>query len=235
MRTAQMCDIWKSVWGPDASRVVCVLGAQAGNSGTATQALDCPLWTGSGHAPCSNHNINAVGVAPYFADSNAKRTWAAVIDTGSSPLFQQLIGNDLPEVLKGEVSYKAALAPYNLPFIAYEGGQSLVSSVPAVMNQYIAANRDPRMGGAYTQALNDWKSSGGELYVLYSDISIPNQYGEFGALESFMDTVDPLNRAPVKWQAIQNFIAANPCWWPGCASTIAPSAQVPTAPILSVK
>jgi len=32
MRTAQMCDIWKSVWGADSNRLVCVLGAQAANT-----------------------------------------------------------------------------------------------------------------------------------------------------------------------------------------------------------
>jgi hypothetical protein len=235
MRTAQMCDIWKSVWGPDSSRLICVLGAQSANSGTATQSLECPLWTGSGNAPCSKHNINAVAVAPYFADSNSKTTWVDAIENGSDQLFQQLMNIDLPEIAKGEASYKPALAPYNLPLIAYEGGQSLVSSVPAVTNKYIAANRDPHMAEAYTKALKDWKDSGGGLFVLYTDVSIPNQYGEFGALESFLDTVSPLNKAPQKWQAIQNFISTNPCWWAGCTGAIGAATPTPTAPILSVK
>jgi hypothetical protein len=232
MRTAQMCDIWKSVWGPDASRLICVLGAQAGNSGTATLALDCPLWSG---APCANHNINAVAVAPYFADANAKPTWKAAAEAGPVQLFQQLTSTDLAQVANGEASYKSSLARYNLPFIAYEGGQSLVSTVPSVMNDYLAANRDPRMGQAYLQALKDWKDSGGGLYVLYTDISAPSQYGDFGALESFLDTVSPLNKAPPKWQAIQTFISDNPCWWSGCTGTIGPTVPIPTAPILSVK
>src|SRR6185312_14999519 len=46
IRTAQMCDIWKSVWGVDYSRVHCVLAAQAPNTWTALEALNCPLWTG---------------------------------------------------------------------------------------------------------------------------------------------------------------------------------------------
>jgi hypothetical protein len=102
------------------------------------------------------------------------------------------------------------------------------------MNDYVAANRDPRMAQAYLQALKDWKDSGGGLYVLYTDISAPSQYGDFGALESFLDTVNPLSKAPPKWQAIQNFISGNPCWWSGCTGTIGPTVPLPTAPILSV-
>ena len=70
MRTAQMCDIWKSMWGPDSSRVICVLGAQGGgNSGTAKQSLDCPLWTGDRECAVLETHINAVAIASYFANS----------------------------------------------------------------------------------------------------------------------------------------------------------------------
>jgi hypothetical protein len=235
MRTAQMCDIWKSVWGADSSRVVCVLGAQIGNSGTATQALDCPLWTGNGNAPCSNHNINAIAVAPYFGTAvPVQKSLLASVDAGQAPLFQG-ISIGLSQVEKGEVLDRTSLARYNLPLIAYEGGPSMVSSDPAVLSLYIAANRDARMDAAYTTSFKDWKANGGQMYVVYTDISKPSQYGEFGALESFMDTVSPLNKAPPKWQAIQNFISANPCWWSGCTGTIGTTSGTPTAPILSVK
>jgi hypothetical protein len=35
-----------------------------------------------------------------------------------------------------------------------------------------------------------------------------------------MQTVTPLERAPPKWQGLQNFISANPCWWAACAGTV---------------
>jgi hypothetical protein len=234
MRTAQMCDVWKSVWGADASRVVCVLGAQAGNSGVAEQALECPLWTGNGNAPCANHNINAIAVAPYFGNFHAQKSLLAAVDGGHTQLFQEL-GSDLSQVAKAESQDQKYLAKYNLPIIAYEGGQTLVSNDPAILSLYIAANRDPRMGAAYTTALNDWKANGGQIYVVFADICNPSQYGEWGALESFMDTVSPLSSAPPKWQAIQNFISGNPCWWSGCAGPIAADSATPAAPILSVK
>jgi hypothetical protein len=234
MRTAQMCDIWKSVWGADSSRVVCVLGGQAANNGTITQSLDCPLWTGSGNAPCANHNINAVAVAPYFGNFQAQESWTAASDGGHASLFNQLT-SDLSVVAKWIATDKKVLAPYNLPLIAYEGGQTLTSSSPSLTQMYVAANRDPRMQSAYTTALKDWKDNGGEMYVVFVDIYSPGKYGEWGALESFMDTVNPLNKAPPKWQALQNFISGNPCWWSGCTGTIGSSTATPTAPILQVK
>jgi hypothetical protein len=234
MRTAQTCDIWKSVWGADSPRVVCVLGSQAGNSGVAEQALDCPLWTGNGNAPCSNHNINAIAVAPYFGNFQAQKSLLAAADGGQAQLFNQL-GADLSQVANGEAQDKKYLARYNLPIIAYEGGQTLISNDPAILSLYIAANRDPRMGAEYTTAFNDWKTNGDQLYVVFADIDGPSQYGEWGALESFMDTVSPLSSAPPKWQAIQNFISGTPCWWSGCTGTIGPASATPTAPILSVK
>jgi hypothetical protein len=244
MRTAQTCDIWKSVWGSDWPRVVCVLGAQAANTYTAIQSLNCPLWTGTGNAPCSAHNITAVAIAPYFG-FQAPPTWTSHSDGGLSDLFQQtneggLISGQSASALGQssgwEAAYKTALAPYNLPFVGYEGGQTFVgfptyqNGSPTV-NLYVAANRDPRMGAAYTTALNNWKSNGGQVYVLYNDVFPTGQYGEWGALESFLDTTSPLASAPPKWQAIQNFISGNPCWWLGCVGTIGPTGSpVPMPP-----
>lgn len=257
MRTAQMCDIWKSVWGTDYSRVVCVLGAQAANTTTATEALKCPLWTGSGNAPCSAHNINAVAIAPYFFDFRAPLAWVAAagkdvpslatsalsnLSGGLSNLFAELnVGGllsgdgsgsgDMAMVSGWEAAYKTALAPYKLPFVAYEGGQSLVdfpnSQGAAVDSLYAAANRDSRMSTAYTAALNAWKANGGGIYVLYDDVDPPSMYGEWGALESFMDPIAPLASSPPKWQAIQEFISANPCWWSGCEGTLISGPQAP--------
>jgi hypothetical protein len=224
MRTAQTCDIWKSVWGADAPRVICVMGAQAANPWTATQSLSCRLWTGTGHAPCSRHGINVVAIAPYFSVT-ARASWLSAADGGLASLFSELKGRGIPISSSWEANYKAALAPYNVGLAAYESGQSLVGfpaykNGSAMVNLYIAANRDPRMAAAYTTMLNNWKSNGGQMIVLYADIGGPSQYGEWGALESVLDSVSPLSSAPPKWQAIQNFISNNNCWWTGCAGAI---------------
>jgi hypothetical protein len=239
MRTAQTCDIWKSVWGGDAHRVVCVMGAQAANPSTATQALNCPLWTGTGNAPCAGHGINAVAIAPYFT-LNPQDSSRFASDGGLSGLFAAIEKIALPTSSAWEAAYKSALASYKLPYIAYESGVSLVG-FPAykdgspVVNLYTAASRNPRMAAAYTTMLNDWKSNGGQLIVIYADISPPTQYGDWGALESLLDTVSPLSSAPPKWQAIQDFISANKCWWAGCAGVTGTAKVTPLAPTISVQ
>lgn len=242
MRTAQMCDIWAGVWGGDFSRVHCVLGAQAATTSSATVALNCPLWSG---APCYKHHITDVAIAPYVSifSGNVPVPWTSMdqtslvndifgeLDAGGR-MVKSFAGGEVKESSSWETAYKAALAPYNLPFIGYEGGQSLVgfpkySDGSAVVNGFIAANRDPRMAAVYTQLLQDWKASGGRVYVLFNDVFPPSQYGEWGLLESFMDTLSPLSSAPPKWQAVQNFISKTPCWWTGCTGTVA---QAPLSP-----
>jgi hypothetical protein len=219
MRTAQTCDLWKAAWGADASRLTCVMGAQAGNFNTAETSLNCPLWSGAGHAPCSGHGIGAVAISPYlFVTPQA--SWNLAADGGLSQLFAA-ITESLRDVSAGEAQYKAALARYNLPYLAYEGGQSLVgAATPAMQKLFVAANRDPRMQTVYATLLNNWKTNGGQLFAIYASIYAPSAYGEWGALESFMDTVTPLANAPPKWRALQSFIASTPCWWTGCSGAL---------------
>jgi hypothetical protein len=239
MRTAQMCDIWKAVWSADAARVTCVLAAQSGYPETAIQSLICPLWVGPGNGPCFKHNINAVAIAGYFG-FRVPAAWTSQPDGGLASLFASMTTRNDPSIPAGGwlgavsrsvTEFHAALEAYKLPLIGYEGGQSFVGfpkhqDGSALVNLYIAANRDPRMGAVYTSALKNWKANGGQVWVLFGDIFAPGQYGEWGALESYLDTVDPLSKAPPKWQAIQSFISNNPCWWPGCAGRI--SAGGPT-------
>ena len=84
----------------------------------------------------------------------------------------------------------------------------------------MAANRDPRMGQAYTRYFQQWKTVGGQLFMHYNDVGAGSKYGSWGAIESIMQTITPLSSAPPKWQAIQSFISGNPCWWPNCSGTL---------------
>jgi hypothetical protein len=255
MRTAQMCDIWKSVWGAD-SRLVCVLGAQAAQSVSATEALKCRYWTHG--APCSGHAINAVAIAPYMG-GGVPSDWTAQADGGLASLFQSLYSQTnsatddesylshlvsrvlrrfyrpttiIPTGLAQDVAWERDfinnLASYHLPLLAYEGGQSFGNgSTDALNGLYMAANRDPRMGQAYARYFREWKDAGGRLFMYFNDVGAESRYGSWGALESIMQTTSPLSSAPPKWQAIQNFIAGNPCWWPECAGDIDAGHAIP--------
>ena len=226
MRTAQMCDIWHSVWQLDAN-FVCVLGAQAAWSFSATEALKCPYWTEG--APCSAHGMGAVAIAPYLGGA-VPSAWTSQPDGGLAKLFQSLYSQNDPSIPAGGFlaqngawlkDFTKMLASYKLPLVAYEGGQTFANGATEALDQtYMAGNRDPRMGVAYERYLQQWKSAGGQIFMHYDDVGVESKYGSWGALESIMQSTSPLASAPPKWQAIQSFISANPCWWPGCVGTI---------------
>lgn len=226
MRTAQMCDLWKAAWGADKARVICVLGAQAAWSFSATESLKCPYWTQG--SPCSGHGINAVAIAPYMG-GQVPAAWTAHPDGGLADLFLSLYSQNDPSIPKGgflaqdadwERDYaRNVVGPYKLPLIAYEGGQTFANGATSPLDRlYVAANTDPRMGDAYAKYFEQWKRLGGELFVYYNDVGVGSKYGSWGAIQSLMQTTDPLSSAPPKWQAIQNFISSTPCWWPNCVS-----------------
>lgn len=225
MRSAQVCDIWRSVWGADASRVVCVIAAQAANPQVAIQSLLCPQWSG---APCVRHGIGALAIAPYFGDA-VPAAWTSHADGGVGALFASMVsrndaaipeGGWLGQAIEWVSRYAAISARYKIALIAYEGGQSFSDprhdESSALNRMYLAANRDSRMVATYQAYLRGWKQAGGQLFVAYEDVSSYGRYGSWGALESFMQTTNPLQAAPPKWQALQNFISDNPCWWSDC-------------------
>jgi len=235
-RVAQMADIWYGVYGDSFnSRVTVVMAGQAGNPSVLEHELSTPDWTGAGNRPAAAHHIGAAAIAPYFGSMPSAACvtkWLAQPDGGLASLFQSFYSQTDPSVPPGGYLAEAyefvarnlsVIAPYKIPMVAYEGGQGF-QGFPAyqngssAVNLLLAANRDARMGSAYTAFLKQWRSAGGTLFVHYNDTTPANQYGEWGALESVMQMANPLAVAPPKWEALENFIANNPCWWPGCAA-----------------
>jgi hypothetical protein len=170
--------------------------------------------------------------------------WTQEPDGGLDSLFHELRTGDL---LQSDAAPEGALAAalavaqenkrvadrYGLDLITYEAGQHLtplsalgtscnswspdpVACTPyrAIQNLYIAANRDPRMGELYDEYLAAWRQIGGRLFVHYTAVFLPSgQYGSWGAKEA---ATQP-DATAHKQQALLRFMAANPCWWEGCA------------------
>ncbi len=68
-RTAEICLRFKAVFGAQANRVTCTIGAQAANAFTQTEAADCPLAVQTGQRATACHDdIDAVAIAPYFSN-----------------------------------------------------------------------------------------------------------------------------------------------------------------------
>ena len=107
---------------------------------------------------------------------------------------------------------------HQLDLIAYEGGQHLVGhggveNNEAIMELFIAANRDPRMETIYRTYLDGWRAQGGELFAHFSLAGAYSKWGNWGALEYINQPGSP------KYNALLAFIDRNPCWWAGCAVT----------------
>jgi len=206
VRTAQICDIWHQVFAADAARLTCVMGAQAANPWTAKQALDCPLWAAeTGATACLRHRIQALAIAPYFGfyignpkHLPALQSWARQPGGGLDSVFAEVFDggefddgppNGALKQAQEHMQLSAAVArERGIELLAYEGGQHLVGLAETLNDKSVnelfsAANRDPRMGEAYTLHLDDWQAAGGGLYNLWNSVSPYTLWGSWGLKE----------------------------------------------------
>ncbi|MBY0494237.1 MAG: hypothetical protein K2Y23_08470 [Cyanobacteria bacterium] len=96
-----------------------------------------------------------------------------------------------------------------LPIIAYEGGQHLVTWNSGALQGdatlerlFDAVNRDPRFGPLYTRYLQNWQDAGGGLFMHYTNCNGYGLFGRFGSLEYINQ---PRSEAP-KFDALQRWI-----------------------------
>jgi hypothetical protein len=209
-RAAEVCDIWRDVFSDTPARVVCVTASQAANSWTASEALTCPLWD---QAPCVNHGIKALAIAPYFGDYiggdehvNRVASWAGESDGGLTSLFRELTrgaqltggptGGAVAQSFGWINDNRAVAEQHGVALVAYEGGQHLVGVGSASNNSSITrlftnANRDARMETLYGDYLAGWSARGGGLFMHFTDIGSYSVYGSWGALEQIGQSVTP--------------------------------------------
>ena len=218
MRVAQMAADLSQLLGPVTfARVNPVLGAQAANTFTATESLACSYYA---NAPCTA-NVRAIAIAPYcggvFSASDEATILSAAVPldalfatlSAQGALMSVPTGGWLGQC-EGDISSYASYP--GMALMAYEGGQNFVPDAqqpgwPALIR---AAEYDPRMGGLYTSLLNFWAKSVGKgaqnSFDVFTDVSVINSGGAWGALESIMQPTLPLIDAPAKWQALQGYM-----------------------------
>lgn len=221
-RTTQVTRIWDEVFGADKDRVIGVMAGRSADVGTLTRALSY-AWA-ENPLTHAEYGIDALAIAPYFGNylgnSNYESqvlSWTQQPDGGLDTLFAelnqggQLVGAQQTGFLNGVrqqlQAHKDLAEAEALPWIAYEGGQSLVSAGgvnpnPQITDLFGAANRDPRMGQIYEQYLDLWNEMGGGLFVHFNDIGRSTGAGSWGSLESVLDSGSP------KYDALVNFIGA---------------------------
>jgi hypothetical protein len=163
--------------------------------------------------------VDAFAIAPYFFGGHEELRQVKNLEDIFTLLTDEKYRYSLPKVLGYIREQKALADKYKVDLIAYEGGQGLVDFKTKNDTEHpnpllYAANRDPRMGGLYTQFLQGWKAAGGKLFAHYSSPRSYQKYGTWGTKEYI---TQPLSEAP-KYQAIRDFMRGNPCWWSGCGT-----------------
>lgn len=198
-RSVQIFDIWKNVFGAQAStRMVRVLAAQHDNPWVGRQVMDYQN---------AYQKADAVAVAPYFGSN-----------LGWPSSANQVAGWTITQILNSAQDNIATRRQYTieehndahargLDLIAYEGGQHLVGVGEAQGNQALAskfqqANRDPRMKDLYLEDLYGWVTSGGGMFVAFSSAGRYGDWGSWGVMEH---QDQPRAQAP-KYDALLTFI-----------------------------
>jgi len=228
MRSQQICNTWKQVFGDQADRVVCVMGGFSATPWINQQSLSCPLWASDPANPTGANcagNMDALAIAPYFAGYMGNppflptlQAWMQEPDGGFNSLFAEIENVAMPQIADF-IQRNATLAnSYGLDLVAYEAGAHLIgtgslANNAAVSGFFGAANRDPRMGDMYARYMNLWKDNGGRLNAIYNSVSPSNNDGSLGTKEY---QTQPRSEAP-KFDAILSFVETTPCWWDGCA------------------
>jgi hypothetical protein len=223
MKAAQVCDIWKGVFGNQKDRVLCAIGTQTGWKGLEEPLLNAPKWVAEGNQPPYKHGIDELAVTGYFSGqlgkpehTNTVLSWRNDADRGFKKAFQQLKDGSLlgtedcvADTIDSFGYFQKVAQSKGLKLVAYEGGTHIVGLGDAVNNDkltefLIAINKRPEMYELYTMLLNGWKQKGGSLFNHFVDVGLPSKWGSWGALESVSQNGSP------RYNALADFIKNNP-------------------------
>lgn len=185
-RTAEVMDVWSSVFAGEMHRTVRVIAIQTG-PWNAKQVL------GFGDTA---KKVDAIATAPYFhanLQADALNTPAGV-----DAVFQELERN-MDGVLGEAKKVKDIAAEYGIRHITYEAGQHVLGEPP--VEKMAALQRDPRMAKLYTSYLTRWREQFGDLMVMFADYGEPSKYGSWGQRDY---VGQPLSEAP-KENAVELF------------------------------
>lgn len=227
-RASEMFRIWENEFG-GTGRLVRVLGTYQSNPdltrnmlnyGDTKQYVDAvamgayfyACWNRSTHAACQD----TAKIPKTLSEATSLDDVFAAIDNDNDPYGLNALKNQI--ILQSAVTKSFGKALY-----AYEGGQHLVvnwgdSSIDddrknRLLDFFKAANRDPRMRERYRSLLDAWKSTGGQLFMLFSVPQTFNRYGNFGVKEYL---AQPRSSAPKYDGAMKFQESVGKCWWNGC-------------------
>ena len=167
--------IFEQTFGAASSRIrPIVAGFEAGSS---YQQMELQFIQQT-YGPPSQF-IYATAVAPYVQLPSGTNVGSLTLSQVFADLNQNLTSQNVP-ALQADA---AVAKQFDVPLVAYEGGQSLVpGSNDAGYSVMLQAQNDPRMNQLYTALLTDWQNAGGSLFDITTIDGPPSQSGFWGIL-----------------------------------------------------
>lgn len=200
--TARDWTIWRDVFGPDAARVVRVVGGQMANA-----------WIAEKLAEHLAGEFDAITCAGYFGLPPEEE---ARLSAGAGPEEVLLAcRRNLAEFVVPQLQDHCRLARTlssrygrRIPVVIYEGGQHLTTygAERPWGEAYGESQSHPLMGALYRQLLRNTHELGIEAFVAYNYVGRPTLWGSWGHLAAQDDDV---SRAP-KFQALLDALQMAP-------------------------
>lgn len=184
-KTRAAMKIWTEVYADRPEHLVRVAASQHAWSDLANIILDdadTARW------------VDALATAPYI--------WFDLNGFGSGDLDRIFAG--MPKAIEHTMKFadenRAIASKHGKRFIAYEGGQHLVTSDLALAR---ALQRDPRMAEVYRRYLAEWDRRIRSTLMLYASTAPIADYGSWGLMEY---AGQPVDQAP-RLRAVRQFQA----------------------------
>lgn len=173
-------------------------------------------WIAQSRLDAANSGANLGLENQSLADYVETHKFDTAIAIASRELLDGSVTGDTEDTIAGLIDtifpYHAKIASdHGLDLVMYEGGTHVAGFEAAVDNDeltafFIALNYSKQMGDLYTALLDAWKAAGGTAFALFVDVAPPSKWGSWGALRHLDDSTP-------RWDAINQFNAANPGWW----------------------
>lgn len=159
------------------------------------------------------------GLNRLFEEMNRGLLYDLTFDP-SQPIWMQAPRNGaLAAAILNIQNNKQVADSHGIELVAYEGGQHLTFGGSSAGDRerinnelFLPANRDARMGDAFSQLFGGWKAAGGTTFMVFESTSAWSRFGAFPVKEF---QLQPINETP-KLAATLDFINTNPCWWNHC-------------------
>ncbi len=203
-RSVEIFKIWEQVFG-GADRLVRVMGTQTADPWMSNLLLS--------HKDAWKHT-DALAVAAYFGIELDQEGAPDLRSLTEQALVERVLNVDLPRLLVKLKQNREVAEKYDLPLVAYEGGQHFVGvgadvNDPKIKKLFTGVNRSPAIKPLYKELYRGWKHIGGTLFVHYASPSLYSKWGSWGIKEYLYE---PREQAP-KYDVTLEFIENNPKWW----------------------